>query len=96
MSRLDPVRCSGHGPAKAGQKASCAEKDRIDWQVLYSLIHYCDRSGPMDISNQRDLAILKSLQLRYRKAFERGDRDATQQLFKEATYLGISLEQLNR
>ena len=50
---------------------------------------------PMEVANQRDLAILKSLQLRYRKAFELGDRNATQQLFKEATYLGISLEQLN-
>ena len=72
------------------------KRDRLVWYILYRLIHYGDRPGPsMDISNQRDLAILKSLQLRYRKAFERGDRDATQQLFKEATYLGISLEQLN-
>lgn len=72
------------------------KRDRLVWHILYRLIHYGDRPGPsMDISNQRDLAILKSLQLRYRKAFERGDRDATQQLFKEATYLGISLEQLN-
>ena len=49
----------------------------------------------MDIANRRDLAILKSLQMRYRKAAELGDRIATQQLFKEATYLGVSLNQLN-
>ena len=50
--------------------------------------------APMNIVTQRDAAILKSLRKRYQKAFELGDRDATQQLFKEATYLGISLEQL--
>ena len=48
----------------------------------------------MNIVTQRDAAILKSLRKRYQKAFELDDRDATQQLFKEAAYLGISLEQL--
>ena len=50
--------------------------------------------APMNIVTQRDAAILKSLRKRYQKAFELDNRDATQQLFKEATYLGISLEQL--
>ena len=50
--------------------------------------------APMNIVTQRDAAILKSLRKRYQKAFELDDREATQQLFKEATYLGISLEQL--
>lgn len=48
----------------------------------------------MRLSNQRDVAILKSLQDRYQKASATADRDATQKLFKEATYLGISLKQI--
>ena len=50
--------------------------------------------APMNIVTQRDVAILQSLRKRYQKALELDDREATQQLFKEATYLGIGLQQL--
>ena len=48
----------------------------------------------MNIVTQRDVAILQSLIQRYQKALELDDREATQQLFKEATYLGIGLQHL--
>ncbi|AII41913.1 hypothetical protein KR100_00630 [Synechococcus sp. KORDI-100] len=81
---LSAVGFSDHEIGLGSSKAKYVSTDTLWLSVL----------APMNIVTQRDVAILQSLRKRYQKALELDDRDATQQLFKEATYLGIGLQQL--